>query len=239
MKKIKTRLFWQETIKQDEKYIINGNSYHHLFKVLRLRVHDFITIFNETSGEFLAEIQQINKSEAQIFVKEKFKNYKKTNYKLTLCFAPLKTKKIDFLLEKATELGVSAFLPIFTERSSHIFPNTEKMKLKVQEASQQCGRISVPTIYEKLNLTFLVKNGKNSLIIWLDERRNAESVFSLCDEVKGKEIFVILGPEGGFSKAEQEMLESLNAVPVKLANNILRAETAGIAAIACLIGMLI
>ncbi len=95
MNKIKTRLFWQETIGQNDKYVIKGDDYHHLFKVLRLKPHDFITIFNEECGEFLAEIQQIDKNEAHIITIEKIKEYQKTNYNLTLCFAPLRAKKID------------------------------------------------------------------------------------------------------------------------------------------------
>ncbi len=239
MKKIKTRLFWQETIKKGYKYVIKEDDYHHFFRVLRLRMNDFITIFNEKDGEFLAEIIQINKNDAQIITIKKIKDYQQTTYKLTLCFAPLKAKKIDLLLEKTTELGIDAFIPIITERSVHKLPNIEKMQLKIREAVEQCGRISMPKIDEKLKLNFLIKNLKNSVIIWLDERRNAKGVFALSSEIKSKEIFIILGPEGGFSLAEQQLLESCDAMPVKLANNILRAETAGIAAVACLMNLLI
>ncbi len=120
----------------------------------------------------------------------------------------------------------------------HTLPNIDKMRLKIKEASQQCGRLSLPEIKEKLNLTFFIKNVKNAIIIWLDERKNAESILSLLGALEKQEIFVVLGPEGGFSAGEQQMLESYGAMPVKLANNVLRAETAGIVAVACLVNLL-
>ncbi len=206
---------------------------HYLINVMRLKQGDEVFVFNGRDGEFCSQVKTIQKKKCELLVVSRFCEYRKSP-DIWLLFAPLKKNNMDFVVEKATELGVQKIIPIISEYTSNLHPNVERMKTQVIEACEQCRRQDVPVVENCIDLKKLLSNwDKNRKLIYLDETLQSE-VAKVQMERCLEPVAILVGPEGGFSEKELENLRKLDyTYGVSLGNRILRAETAAIAALSC------
>ena len=199
---------------------------HYLTKVMRINENEVFSLFNN-NGEWVAKILRISKSIVEFKVIKKLRQKEKIK-ELWLAFSPIKSNYQNFMIQKATELGVTKFLPIIFERTIVRKINKERFEKIVIEASEQSNRINVPLIEPTQNLDNLLKNSMDLIFTDLN------STNTKLDKSKftNKPVCIIIGPEGDFSEAEREKILSFRGVqPFKINENILRSETAVISAI--------
>lgn len=201
---------------------------HYIQKVMRLKEGDEVLVFNGTHGEWLAKITaNLKKSTTLLLVSQTRPLQEEGD--LWLLFSPLKSKRQEFLEEKATELGVSHLWPVRCDRTSIPKINIEKMEAHTIEAAEQSKRLTVPVIKPLTSLSDLLKNWpEERTLIFGDETLTAPSLGALKIEPQKSYAFLV-GPEGGFSPQELSLLRSHpKAQGVTLNPHILRAETAAL-----------
>ncbi|MGB4191874.1 MAG: 16S rRNA (uracil(1498)-N(3))-methyltransferase [Rickettsiales bacterium] len=227
-----TRLFVPEDLKREIVEITNIADLNYLANVMRKKISDVIHVFNSQDGEYLAEITNITKKKIILNIKNKTKDPIKEKNIINLIFAPIKHPRMTFLIEKATELGVTNFIPIQTKHSVVDKLNLEKINIHIKEAAEQCERISLPSISPLITLNqLLITWPKEKNIILCNEKEKELSLLSYLQQIKSPQesISIMIGPEGGFSLQE---LNSLKEKPyiasVHLGSRVLRAETASL-----------
>lgn len=222
-----SRLFVDTSLQLNKQVVLSDNAYHYLAHVMRSTVGDKVLLFNGKDGEFSAGIEKISKKEMSLRLIEQTR--KQSEEKLSdvwLCFAPVKKDKMDFIVQKATELGVSVLQPVITHRTVVGHINAAKMYLQAIEAAEQCERLSVPLVNEPVSLDKLIESwDKGRTLYFLNERGQGNNL------KKGEKVAYLVGPEGGFDEQEIEKL-SLSAHSIHLGRRILRAETACICVLA-------
>ena len=237
----KIRLYFSNKIQSDLVTHLNKNQSHYIKNVMRLKPGENISIFN-SYGEWNSTIESYEKGNAQIKVLDKVRGqerhrkellYKENEKKIWLAFSPIKQNPLNFMIQKTTELGVQKFIPLICERSIVKNINTERVKKIIIESSEQSNRLSISEIKKIESLKNFIKAfPKNGCIIFCDinsDKKNLKEI--LRKKIEGP-ICILVGPEGDFSENERQLIISLNqAYPLSLATNILRAETAAIAAI--------
>ncbi len=237
IKKTKARLFTGSGLAQDGEVALSPAQAHYLRDVMRAGPGDSVKIFNGRDGEWLATLEQIGKGKGVLRLHEPLRAQWE-NPGPWLLFAPLKKTPMDFLVEKAAELGCAVLRPVFTDFTAVRRVNSERMRANAMEASEQCGRLSVPEIKEAVSLG-------EALAGWPVKRR----LFVMDETGAGRPIKKALesgawegrpppgflsGPEGGFSASELDALDNLAFVTrIGMGPRILRAETAALAALAC------
>ena len=224
------RLFFSESLSLNLSSKLNKSQSHYLIKVMRVKVGESFSLFNQ-SGEWEAKINEILKGIVEFTVSKKLRE--KDNEKdIWLAFTPIKSNFFSFMIQKATELGVTKFIPIITDRTIVRKINYERIEKIIIEASEQSNRIKVPKVEKMQNLnSFLEKNNNKINIIFGDlntENQNLDPKIKKED----KPICIIIGPEGDFTESEREQILNFKSVQsLKINNNILRTETAAISAL--------
>ena len=204
----KIRIFINEKIIEDKYLNLNYRQINYLFNVLRLGKGDIISIFDGKNGDFLSEIESLDKKKGKIKVIKKIKEVNNSP-DLWLIFCPLKKKYTDFLIQKAVELGVRKIVPILTERTNNKTFRKERALLNMIEALEQCEGNFLPEIEDVVELNSFLKNyNTKRQLIFCNEKR-IDSSIRLSMEKFGKNIGAILiGPEGGFTEKEIKMIKS-------------------------------
>ena len=209
---------------------------------MRLKPGENISIFN-SYGEWNSKIVSYEKGKAHIKILDKVRGhqrhrkellYKENEKKIWLAFSPIKQNPLNFMIQKATELGVQKLIPLICERSIVKNINTTRIKKIIIESSEQSNRLSIPEIKKIESLkNFLKIFPKNGYIIFCDINTHEKNLKEILKKKIEGPICILVGPEGDFSETERQLIINLNqAYPLSLASNILRAETAAIAAIA-------
>ena len=221
------RLYFSDTLSANMIDKLDKNQSHYLSKVMRVKENEVFSLFNK-EGEWEAKVLGIFKNIVE-FKTIKQLRQKETTKELWLAFSPIKSNYQNFMLQKATELGVTKFLPIIFDRTVVRKINKDRIEKIVIEASEQSNRINVPTIEEAQDLNrFLKKNSMN--LIFTDLNSNIKKIDK--SKFTDKPVCIIIGPEGDFSETEREKILSFKGVqPIKINENILRSETAVISAI--------
>ena len=221
------RLFFSDTLSANMIDKLDRDQSHYLSKVMRVKENEVFSLFNN-EGEWEAKVLGIFKNIVEFKIIKQLRQ-KETTKELWLAFSPIKSNYQNFMLQKATELGVTKFLPIIFDRTVVRKINKDRIEKIVIEASEQSNRINVPTIEEAQDLNgFLKKNSMN--LIFTDLNSNINKVDK--SKLTGKPVCIIIGPEGDFSETEREKILSFKGVqPIKINENILRSETAVISAI--------
>ena len=221
------RLFFSDTLSVNMIDKLNKDQSHYLSKVMRVKENDVFSLFNK-EGEWEAIILGISKSIVE-FKTVKQLRQKENIKELWLAFSPIKSNYQNFMIQKATELGVTKFLPIIFDRTVVRKINKKRLEKIVIEASEQSNRINVPLIESPQNLKiFLKKNSMNLIFADLNSNINKIDKSKFTD----KPVCIIVGPEGDFSVNEREEILSFDGVQsIKINENILRSETAVISAI--------
>ncbi|VAV98624.1 16S rRNA (uracil(1498)-N(3))-methyltransferase [hydrothermal vent metagenome] len=240
-KSIKARLYVENDLCAGAEFLLNGNQGHYLVNVMRLKAGANILLFNGRDGEWLVEIVKVGKGKATIVVRDNIMA-QRAEPDLWYLFAPIKKARLDYMVEKATELGVSLIRPVLTERTNLDHLKEDKIRAHAIEAAEQCERFTVPTVEPMIKLDKLLMDWpEDRLIMFCDEEGdqdpNCFSVGKAIDEVNAwqerpRKWAILIGPEGGFSPAERTLIrQQANVVPVTLGPRILRADTAAVAAI--------
>ena len=234
-KKIATRLFVEEPLTQGVKIGLDHARSHFLRSVLRLGQDVRLAVFNGRDGEWLARIEGLGKGWASLEVLEQ-RRPQTPEPDLWLAFAPIKRGRIDFLAEKAAEIGCSRLLPVITRFTDVSRVNTERLAANAREAAEQCERLTVPEVAEPIKFANLAETwpAERRLILCAEfgPARPIAEALSEIGETPGP-LGVMTGPEGGFARSELDALVELPFVtPVSLGPRILRADTAALAALA-------
>ncbi len=221
------RLFFSDTLSVDMIDKLDKDQSHYLSKVMRIKENEVFSLFNK-EGEWEAKILGISKNIVEFKIIKQLRQ-KEITRELWLAFSPIKSNYQNFMLQKATELGVTKFLPIIFDRTVVRKINKDRLEKVVIEASEQSNRINVPIIEEAQDLNSFFK--KNSMdLIFADLNSNINKVDK--SKFTDKPVCIIIGPEGDFSETEREKILSFKGVqPIKINENILRSETAVISAI--------
>ena len=221
------RLFFSNTLSANMIDKLDKDQSHYLSKVMRVKENEVFSLFNK-EGEWEAKILGISKNIVEFKIIKQLRQ-KEITKELWLAFSPIKSNYQNFMLQKATELGVTKFLPIIFDRTVVRKINKDRLEKIVIEASEQSNRINVPTIEEAQDLnSFLKKNSVDLIFTDLNSNINKVDKSKFTD----KPVCIIIGPEGDFSETEREKILSFKGVqPIKINENILRSETAVICAI--------
>ncbi len=221
------RLFFSAALSTGMTDKLDKSQSHYLNKVMRVKENEVFSLFN-SDGEWEAKILNISKSIIE-FKTTKQLRQKESMKELWLAFSPIKSNYQNFMIQKATELGVTKFLPIIFDRTVVRKINKERLEKIIVEASEQSNRINVPMIEDAQDLNSFLKTNSIDLIFTdLNSNDNKIDKSKLTD----KPVCVIVGPEGDFSEAEREKILTFKGVqPLKINENILRSETAVISTI--------
>src|SRR5210317_1932320 len=220
------RLFFLENLSLNLSDKLDKSQSHYLTKVMRLKIGDNISLFNN-NGEWEAKILNISKSIVEFKVTKQLRQ-KENRKELWLAFSPIKSNYFNFMIQKATELGVTKFFPIIFDRTVVRKINKERLEKVIIEAAEQSNRINVPDIEQPQNLENFLKNEMDLIFTDL----NASSNKIDLKKITANPTCIIIGPEGDFSEKErQQILKFRGVQPIKINENILRSETAVISAI--------
>ena len=221
------RLFFSETLSTNMSGKLDKSQSHYVNKVMRVKENEVFSLFN-SSGEWEAKILSISKNIVEFNITKQLRQ-KETTKELWLAFSPIKSNYFNFMIQKATELGVTKFLPIVFDRTIVRKINKERLEKVIIEAAEQSNRINVPSIEEPQSLNSFLKNSKMDLIF---TDLNTSNTKIDLNQLTSNPTCVIIGPEGDFSEVErQEILKFRGVQPIKINENILRSETAVISTI--------
>lgn len=206
---------------------------HYLRSVLRLYRDATVAGFNGADGEWLCHIAEIGKNRGRLTVERQLRS-PEPEPDLWLLFAPIKRARLDWLVEKATELGISALMPVWTARTQSERLNLERLRAHAVEAAEQSERLSVPELCapETLGRVLGAWPPERPLIV-CDESGAGEPIREVATQLVTAPVAFLVGPEGGFDQTELDALGKLSFVTrIGLGPRVLRAETAAVAALA-------
>ena len=222
------RLYLAETLGEDSVLTLDGPQANYLGAVLRLQEGAQVKLFDDRTGEWLAEIVETGKRKLSLRITARLRE-REAVPDLWLLFAPIKRGRIDWIVEKATELGVSRLVPVLTRRTIVDRINSERLMAHAIEAAEQCERTALPELAEPQKLAQLLESWPSDRsLLFADEMGGAP----MAAAVAPGPAAILIGPEGGFTPEEREAIRAIpQAKPVSLGPRILRADTAAIAAV--------
>ena len=230
MKKSKTRLYFDKKLSPNIMIYIKEKQHHFLKNVLRIKVKDLITVFDGVTGEWITEVISINRDNIVLQIKKKISEIEKET-DLWLIFSPIKLFRMNITIQKATELGVSQFIPCITQNTNQTKINMRNLYMNIIEAAEQSERLTLPKLNEVVNLNNLLRDfPKDRGLIFCNENdKNLPNIFNALENKSSifKKWAILIGPEGGFSETEtKEILSISSTIPVSLGKRILRSDTA-------------
>jgi 16S rRNA (uracil1498-N3)-methyltransferase len=228
----KVRLFVEAALGDAARVEPDVSQAHYLLHVMRAKAGDRVSLFNGRDGEWLARIADVTKRGCVLICEKRVAAQTETP-DVWLCFAPIKKTPADYVVQKATELGVRALQPVFTRRTIVGRVNEERMRANAVEAAEQSGRLTVPDIRAAMTLEKLLSNwpaGRG--LLFCDEAGEAPPIAAALSGAAAAPWAVLTGPEGGFDPAERDAIRACRYVTsVSLGPRILRADTAALAAL--------
>jgi 16S rRNA (uracil1498-N3)-methyltransferase len=228
------RLFVNAPLSRAASVALDASQVNYLFNVMRLKTGDFVLLFNGIDGEWRAQLAAAGKRAITAAVEKQLRPQPPAA-KLDLLFAPLKHARLDYLVQKAVEMGVSRLRPIMTQHTQATRVNLERMRANVIEAAEQCGILTVPEVAEQVSFEHAVASAASDcLLIFCDEDADVENPIQALRAASADALAlgVLIGPEGGFSEEERKRLRNLpNVCRISLGPRILRADTAAVAAL--------
>lgn len=224
------RLFVDDTLAPGERRI-EGPAAHYLLSVMRLKAGDPVKLFDDRTGEWLATVGQAGKRDLTMNVAERLRE-REGAPDLWLCAAPLKKGRIDWVAEKACELGVARLVPVLTRRAMVDRLNLDRLRAHMIEAAEQCGRTALPELAEPVKLAALLRDWPAERALFFADETGGEPAAEAMRARPGPAA-ILVGPEGGFDDAEREAIRvAPGSVGIGLGPRILRADTAAAAAVA-------
>ncbi|WOH67326.1 16S rRNA (uracil(1498)-N(3))-methyltransferase [Bradyrhizobium sp. BWA-3-5] len=227
------RLFVDAALREGEKIALQRNQSNYLGNVLRLAAGDNILVFNGRDGEWRAAIEGRKRADGLSIIAQTRPQDRLPD--VAYVFAPLKHARLDYMVQKAVEMGASRLQPVLTRHTQVSRVNSERMRANVIEAVEQCGILSLAEVNEPIALDrFLDKRQTTRLLVFCDEASDVGApVPALQAAQAAAGIDILIGPEGGFAEEERALLlRQPNTLRLSLGPRILRADTAGVAALA-------
>lgn len=224
------RLFVETALAAGTELRIDGGQAHYLVGVMRLKAGDPVRLFDDASGEWLAIVRQIGKRDLVVEISAQLAP-REAVPDLWLCAAPIKKGRIDWVAEKACELGVARLIPVLTRRTVVDRLNLDRLRAHMIEAAEQCGRTALPELAEPMKLAALLRDWPaERALFFADEAGGAPALEAM--RARAGPAAILIGPEGGFDDAERDAIKALpQAIGVALGPRILRADTAAAAAV--------
>ena len=221
------RLFFKESLSLNLVSKLDKSQSHYISKVMRIKENEIFSLFN-SSGEWEAKILNITKSIVEFEITNQIRQ-KENQKELWLAFSPIKSNYFNFMIQKATELGITKFVPIIFERTVVRKLNKERLEKVIIEATEQSNRINIPALDDVTNLEDFLKSSEMNLIF---TDLNSDNKKVDIENLSNKPVCIVVGPEGDFSENERDKILSFKDVQaIKINENILRSETAVISAI--------
>ena len=226
------RLFVPDDLSAGAAFDTDPQQSHYLANVLRLGEGAEVLVFNGRHGEWTAKIAGRTKRAVRLEVLE-LQRPQPEHPDLVYCFAPLKVGRLDYLVQKAVEMGAGTLVPVMTQHTQ-MKPNIDRLRANSVEAAEQCGILAIPEVTEAVKLEQLLAGwDKDRRLIFCDEDASTNNPMTALQGIKERKLALLVGPEGGFSDEERRMLRALPYVTaIPLGPRILRADTAAVAALA-------
>ncbi len=227
------RLFVTEALNCEQAIEANSDQFNYLANVLRMADGAEILLFNGRDGEWKAQLSYPTRKKILLTPKEQTRPQPSAP-DLQYLFAPLKVGRMDYLVQKAVEMGAGVLQPVMTQHVQGKITNLDKLRTNVTEAAEQCGILAVPRVEEPIKLKDLLESWPDDRrIIYCDEGDEGQNPMPMLSRIKETRIALLVGPEGGFSDEERHLLRNHPSVtPIPLGPRILRADTAAVAALA-------
>ena len=226
------RLFVDASLAPGEMVALNAAQANYLLSVLRLANGARILVFNGKQGEFAAKLTTTSRRAANLAIEHRERGQPAAS-SIVYAFAPLKHARLDYMVQKAVEMGAGCLAPVITRRTQVSRVNTQRMRANAIEAAEQCGILCLPDIRPDCSFdAFLVACPNTSPVIFCDEEASVSDPIASLGTVKSP-LTILVGPEGGFDPIErQALLKRPNVLRVSLGPRILRADTAAVAVLA-------
>ena len=226
---LKVRIYLDKKLNIGLDLILEKEDTHYLNNVMRLREGDNVFLFNSKDGEFKGEIISFYKKKIKVRLNSKIENTNKPG-KISLIFSLIKSSKLDYLIQKCTEIGVKSFVPVISQKSVAKNLNIKRTEKIIKESCEQSNQLILPVIHEVEKLEKKLKSfDKNSIIFFADINSSNNKIEAVHENNKNHEFYLLVGPEGDFSLKERDLLNSMsNCIPISLGQNILRSETAAV-----------
>lgn len=227
------RLYVPHDLGPDAAFDTSPEQSHYLTSVLRMNEGAELLAFNGRDGEWLTRIDSKSKRSLRLKAIEQTRPQPQRP-DLLYCFAPLKTGRLDYLIQKAVEMGAGTLQPVITQHTQAAKASVERMNANAVEAAEQCGILAIPHVAEPVKLDRLLAGWDASRrLIFCDEDASNNNPLPALQATEEKSLALLIGPEGGFSDGERAMLRALPFVTsIPLGPRILRADTAAVAALA-------
>ena len=220
------RLFFSESLYINLKSKLDKTQSHYIHKVMRIKEGQNFSLFNQ-SGEFEAKVENIIRGIVEFSVEKKLRSADNPR-EIWLAFTPIKLNYLNLMIQKATELGVTRFIPLLSDRTVVRKINEKRVKKIIVEASEQCNRLNLPILDKLKKLEEFLKENTDTTIFFGDLNSDNKKIDIQSDEP----ICVLIGPEGDFSIKERKIISKMkNIIPLNINKNILRSETAAISII--------
>ncbi len=220
------RLFFNESLYINLKSKLDKTQSHYIHKVMRIKEGQNFSLFNQ-SGEFEAKVENIIRGIVEFSIKKKLRSADNPT-EMWLAFTPIKLNYLNLMIQKATELGVTRFIPLLTDRTVVRKINEKRIKKIIVEASEQSNRLNLPTLDKLKNLREFLKENIDITIHFGDLNSKNKKI----DIKRDEPLCILIGPEGDFSIKEREIISKMkNIIPININKNILRSETAAISMI--------
>lgn len=230
------RLYVEPSLSAGATVELDKDHANHLLNVLRMREGDALVAFNGRDGAWLGKIVHAGKKGATIEAVVQSAHQTPAS-DLWFGFAPLKVGRLDYLVQKATEMGAGVIQPVITEYTQVRRLKDDKLRAYALDAAEQCEVLSLPTIAPEIGLAPLLEGWRSHhglrRLLFADEAAASATPADTIEQLKGLPVGLLIGPEGGFSAAERDLLRAQDyVVPISLGPRILRADTAAVAALA-------
>ncbi len=224
------RLFVDQPLSAGLDLRIEGGQAHYLLSVMRVKPGSVVKLFDDRTGEWLAEVAAAGRRDLTLRISTQL-GPREAVPDLWLCAAPIKRGRIDWVAEKASELGVARLVPVATRRAVVDKLNGERLRAHMIEAAEQCERTALPELGDLVPLDRLLREWQAARKLFFADEEGGTPLLQALRENAGPAA-ILIGPEGGFDLAEREAIRACPAaVPVSLGPRILRAETAALAAV--------
>jgi 16S rRNA (uracil1498-N3)-methyltransferase len=227
------RLFVRSRLGSDRAIELDPPQAHYLINVLRCKTGDDVLLFNGEDGEWRGKLSAATKKRASVALAEQTRPQIRAP-DLHYFFAPLKRARLDYMAQKATEMGASLLKPVITRRTVAERVNTARLTANAIEAAEQCGILWVPEVTEPEALSSVLDTwGPDRLLVFADEAAPHASPLVTLSGERPRPLAVLVGPEGGFAEEERALLLKQSFVlPISLGPRLMRADTAAVAALA-------
>jgi len=230
----KTRIFLSERLEENNKIVLSKDQSHYISNVMRLKSGDELLLFNGIDGEFLGKVAGNEQKQTTIQAHAKQRDQSRPS-NISLAFCPIKGQRLDFLIQKCTEVGLKSFIPVISDHTIVRNVNENRLKKIIIESSEQSDQLNIPQVVSALNLEEFLHSLKKEDVVLFGDISSTNNDLTQFIEDKNKSYILFVGPEGDFSPKEREIILKNNKFKsFSLGKNILRSETAAMAGLVLL-----